>query len=69
MTKAIAVVLVVLGMVGLIWGGVSYTTHKKIVDLGSIQATHEERHSVPVPPVAGGIALLGGIVLLVSGRK
>ena len=68
MTKTIGVILIVIGVIGLIWGGISYTTSKKVVDLGPIQATHEQQHSVPVPPIAGALALVGGVVLLASGR-
>lgn len=69
MTKTIGIVLIVLGLIGLVWGGFTYTTTKKIVDLGPIQATREKTHDVPVPPIAGGIALVGGIALLMTARK
>lgn len=69
MSKTIGVILIVVGLIGLVWGGFTYTTTKKIVDLGPIQATREKTHSVPVPPIAGAIALAGGIGLLITGRK
>jgi hypothetical protein len=69
MSKTIGVILIVVGLIGLVWGGFTYTTTKKIVDLGPIQATREKTHSVPVPPIAGAIALAGGIALLMTGRK
>lgn len=58
-------VLVAIGLVGLIWGGVSWTRERTVVDVGPIQATAEERETIPVPPIVGGIALVTGIVLLV----
>ncbi len=58
-------VLIVIGLVGLIWGGVSWTTEKAVVDVGPFQARAEEREMIPVPPIVGGIALVAGIVLLV----
>jgi len=69
MTKTIGVLLIVLGLIGLVWGGITYTTQKKVFDIGPIQATHEEHHSLPIPPVAGAIALVGGVVLLLAANK
>jgi hypothetical protein len=62
-------VLIVLGVVALAYQGFTYTTHKKVLDMGPIQATKEERHTVPLPPILGAIALVGGIVLVAAGRK
>lgn len=59
------IVLIVIGLIGLIWGGVSWTEEKTVVDLGPIEARAEQEESIPVPPVVGGIALVAGIVLLV----
>jgi uncharacterized membrane protein len=67
--RAIGVILIVLGLAGLAWGGFTYTTKEKVIDIGPIHATRDETHNVPLPPIAGGLALLGGIVLLVSSSK
>lgn len=69
MKTVIGAVLIVIGLIGLIWGGVSYTREEKVLDLGPIEATAERRETIPVTPVVGGIALVGGIVLLLAGRK
>lgn len=69
MKTVIAAVLIVIGLIGLIWGGVSYTREEKVLDMGPFEATAERRETIPVTPVVGGIALVGGIVLLVAGRK
>jgi hypothetical protein len=69
MYKTIGVILIVLGMAGLAWGGFTYTTREKVIDIGPIHATRDETHSVPLPPIAGGLALAAGIVLLVSRDK
>ena len=69
MKNLIGIVLIVIGLIGLIWGGISYTRREKVVDLGPLQATAERRETIPVGPVVGGIALVGGIVLLVAARK
>lgn len=64
------IVLVVLGVLALAYGGFTYTSQEKIIDIGPIEATAETEKSVPLPPLVGGAALLGGIALLVaSGRK
>ena len=69
MNKTLGIILIVLGLFGLAWGGLSYTTTEKVVDLGPIRATREKTHHVPLPPIAGAVALLGGVVLLVAGKK
>ena len=58
-----------MALIGLAWGGFTYTTREKVVDIGPIHATREETHSVPLPPIVGAVALIGGVVLLVAGRK
>lgn len=69
MNKTVGVILIVLGLVGLAWGGFTYTTREKVVDIGPIHATREKTHNVPLPPIAGAVVLIGGIALLVVGRK
>jgi hypothetical protein len=65
----VGILLMVLGVIGLAYQGITYTTHKKVLDIGPIQATKEEHKTIPLPPVIGGIALVGGIALLMSGNK
>ena len=69
MKNIIGVILIVIGLIGLVWGGISYTREEKVLDLGPIEATAERRETIPVTPVVGGLALAGGIILLVSSRK
>jgi hypothetical protein len=61
--------LIVLGVLALAYQGVTYTTHKKVLDVGPIQATKEEHNTIPLPPIVGDLALVGGIVLVVAGSK
>ncbi|QOY90758.1 DUF3185 domain-containing protein [Paludibaculum fermentans] len=68
MQRTLGAVLIVLGLIGLAWGGFSYTTKEKVVDLGPIEATREKTHSVPLPPIAGAAALIGGIALVVVSK-
>jgi uncharacterized membrane protein YidH (DUF202 family) len=68
--KIAAIVLIVVGVIALAYGGISYTREKKVIDLGPIQATTRERETIPLPPVLGAAAIAGGVILLVlSGRK
>jgi len=62
-------VLIILGVLALAYQGITYTTHKKILDVGPIQATKEEHNTIPLPPIIGGLALVGGIALVVAGGK
>jgi len=66
MIKIAGIVLIILGFCSIAWGGFTYKTKEKVVDIGPIEATREETHRVPVAPVAGGLALVAGIGLLVS---
>jgi uncharacterized membrane protein YidH (DUF202 family) len=60
----VGLVLIVLGVVGLASGGFSYTKREKIVDIGPIHATADEKHSVAIPPVLGTIAIVAGVALV-----
>jgi hypothetical protein len=67
--RTLGIVLIVLGLVGLAWGGISYTTRQRVVDVGPIHATRDKTNTVPIPPIAGALALVGGIVLVAAGKK
>jgi hypothetical protein len=69
MNKTLGMVLIVLGLIGLAYGGFSYKTKEKAVDIGPIEVTRDKTHSIPVPPIAGAIALIGGVALLASRGK
>ena len=68
-TTLVGVLLIILGIVGLAYPRISYTTREKVIDLGPIEATKETKKSIPLPPILGGLSLAGGIVLLVAGGK
>lgn len=65
----LAIVLIVFGIAALGYQGFTYTTREKAIDLGPIQVTAEKTHSISLPPIVGGIALVGGILLLVVGAN
>jgi hypothetical protein len=63
--KIIGIVLIVVGLIGLATGGISWTRREKVVDLGPIQATAEKHHTLPLPPLFGGAAVVAGLILIV----
>ena len=65
----IGIVLIALGIIALVYQGISYTKREKIIDIGPIQATAEKKETIPLPPIVGALALIGGISLVVVGRK
>lgn len=64
-----AIILIALGIVTFAYQGITYTTKEKVVDLGNLQMTTEKTKTLPLPPIVGALALVGGIALLVIGRK
>ena len=65
----LAIILIAVGVVAFAYQGITYTTREKVVDLGPLQVTAEKTKTLPLTPIVGGIALVGGIVLLVMGNK
>jgi len=65
----LGIALIVIGIFALAYQGFTYTTQKKVVDIGPIQATKEEHHTVPLPPILGALALISGVVVVVAGRR
>jgi uncharacterized membrane protein YidH (DUF202 family) len=62
-------ILIVIGVIALAYGGITYTRREKVLDIGPIEATAERRETVPLPPVLGVVALAGGIVLMIVGAR
>jgi hypothetical protein len=65
----IGIILIVIGVIAFAYQGFTYTTTEKVVDLGPIHVTAEKQKTIPLPPIIGGIALAGGVVMLVMGNK
>jgi len=68
-TSMIGVVLIVLGVAALAYQGINYTTRETVIDIGPVHATAERHRTLPLPPVVGAVAVVGGIVLLVAGAR
>jgi hypothetical protein len=68
-TILIAIMLIALGIIAFAYEGFNYTTRENVVDIGPLKVTTEKTRTLPLPPVVGAIALIGGIVLLVVGSK
>jgi hypothetical protein len=65
----LGIVLIILGALALGYQGINYTRQKKLLDVGSVHLTTETHERIPLPPLLGGLALIGGVVLLVVGAK
>jgi uncharacterized membrane protein len=65
----LGVVLIVLGIAAFAYQGITYTTRENVVNLGPIQASVDTKKTIPLPPLLGGLVLVGGIVLVMVGAK
>ena len=65
----VGIILIVLGIIALGFQGISYVTHDKVIDMGPIQMSADQRHTIPIAPILGAIALIAGIALLVVKGK
>jgi hypothetical protein len=63
------IILIVLGVIALAYGGISYTKEEKVLDIGPLEATAKTRETIPLPPLLGGLALAGGVVLMIAGSR
>lgn len=65
----LGIILTVVAVLAFAYQGINYTTREKVVDIGPLHMTAERTRTLPLPPIVGGVALVGGIVLLVMGGK
>ena len=65
----LGILLVVAGALILAYQGINYTREKKVIDMGPMHVTQESHEHIPLPPILGGLALVGGVVLLVIGAR
>ena len=62
--QIVGMLLVAIGMISLLWGGISWTHEETVLDIGPIEARARERETIPLPPIVGGVALAAGAILL-----
>ena len=65
----VGIILIVIGLIGFAWGGLGWTTQKKDAQLGPLEITHKESHGITFPPIASGLCLVGGILLMVVASR
>ena len=68
-TTILGIVLIVLGLVGFLAGGISYTKNEEKADLGPIDISVKEKKRVAIPPAASAVAVVAGVALLVAGSR
>ena len=65
----VGIALIVLGLVALVYQGITYTSRETVIDIGPLHATADRQKTLPLPPILGFVALAGGVALLVSGSR
>jgi drug/metabolite transporter (DMT)-like permease len=63
------ILLIIVGVIGLAYQGIHYTQRENVLDVGSIHLTHDTEKQIPISPILGGLALAGGVALLVLGGR
>jgi hypothetical protein len=67
--RIVAIILIAIGVIALAYQGITFTTRERTTDIGPIHVTHDERHTIPLGPIVGTVALVGGLVLLLVGPR
>jgi hypothetical protein len=67
--RILGIILIVLGVLGFIYKGITYTTQETVVDAGPLELQAERERTVPIPEILSGIAIIGGIVMVMAGNK
>ena len=65
----VGIILIVLAVIAFSYQGITYTKREKVIDIGPLQATTEKKETIPLPPVVGAAALIGGVALVLVGSK
>ena len=65
----VGIILIVLAVIAFSYQGITYTKREKVIDIGPLQATTERKETIPLPPVLGAAALIGGVALVLVGSK
>jgi len=64
-----SILMIILGVVALTYQGITYTTTEKAIEIGPLQITAERTHTIPLLPILGVTAIVGGVVLLLASRR
>jgi hypothetical protein len=67
--KIVGIILIVLGVLGFIYKGITYTTKETVVDAGPLEIQAEDEKTIPIPEILSGVAIIGGIILVAAGNK
>lgn len=67
--KIVGVILIIIGVIALAYGGISYTREETVLDVGPLEAKTRTRETIPLPPVLGALALIGGIALMIADSR
>jgi hypothetical protein len=65
----VGLVLIVLGIIGFAYQGITFTKREKVVDIGPLHASKDTHETIPISPFLSGLALAGGVVLLIVGSR
>jgi hypothetical protein len=65
----VGIILIVIGVIALAYGGITYTKREKVIDAGPLQVSADREKTIPLPPLLGGLCLVGGIVLVLAGGR
>jgi hypothetical protein len=67
--KILGVVLIVVGLIALAYQGITYTSNEKVVDLGPVKVEAKREKTIPLPPIVGAAAVVGGVLLILVSRR
>lgn len=67
--KILGIALIILGFLSLVYGGFSYRRDKTVMDLGGLEVKAEQQKTMPISPIVGGVALLAGVLLVITDRR
>ena len=65
----VGIILIALGVIALAYQGITYTTKERVLELGPLKVDATKEKTIPLPPILGGVALVGGILLLIASSR